>query len=558
MSARWARWPECLEYWVERLIAVGVFLVFKPVDTARCWNLSQNHEDVYFIGMNEHMCTNASGHMDLRSIHQSALDSTPTEESSHAMQTLEPSPKAAPGFVSRLDGEPRVGPPGDAEDPRWQLALRIAASGLLGRSSLLADFLLYIVDRSIRRRTDEITEQRIGVIVFGRAEDYDPIDDNIVRSYARKLRKRIEEYFATEGREETLRLEIPRGGYTPIFSDTPPVLPETADSTAPEDTGTQGSRLSQPLVSESLKVFPPVNQDISRRASGRFRITLGTVFALLMGVVLGVGIMLLGRSSLLESPQEALSHVLWRQLFSGDRDTFIVPSDDGLVIMQRLIERPVPLAEYVSGSYRTAVKPDTQPDTKEILKLGGRRFTSVVDLDFATRLAQLKEVVHGRTMVRYAHDLRMDDLRTGNAILIGSDEANPWIELFRPQLHFRFQFDPDPDKPSGFVNLYQRPGEAKIYTTKGQQDQTYGIIAYLPNLGETGHVLIVAGLNTAGTEAAAAFLLNRSSMMPSLLRARTAHGELQPFELLVGADNVATNASAPHIVLERIGLPPGH
>jgi hypothetical protein len=142
--------------------------------------------------------------------------------------------------------------------------------------------------------------------------------------------------------------------------------------------------------------------------------------------------------------------------------------------------------------------------------------------------------------------------------LIGSDESNPWLELFRPQLHFRFQFDPDPDKPSGFVNLYPRPGEATLYTTKGQQDQTYGIIAYLPNLSETGHVLIVAGLNAAGTEAATAFLLNPKSMMPTLVQARTAQGNLQPFELLVGAGNVATNASMSHIVLERIGLPRGH
>src|ERR1700733_10218869 len=78
-----------------------------------------------------------------------------------------------------------------SDDPRWQLAQRIAASGSLGRSGLLSDFLLYIVDRSIRGQTNEITEQRIGVSVFGRAEDYDPNEDNIVRSYARKLRKRI-------------------------------------------------------------------------------------------------------------------------------------------------------------------------------------------------------------------------------------------------------------------------------------------------------------------------------------------------------------------------------
>jgi hypothetical protein len=132
------------------------------------------------------------------------------------------------------------------------------------------------------------------------------------------------------------------------------------------------------------------------------------------------------------------------------------------------------------------------------------------------------------------------------------------LSSFRPQLHFCFQFDSDLDKPSGFANLYPRTGEAKIYTTKGQEEWTYGIIAYLPNLTGRGHVLIVAGLNTAGTQAAAAFLLDPKSMAPILQRARTGHGDLQPFELLVGAGNVATNASTPHIVLERIGLPQAH
>ena len=474
------------------------------------------------------------------------------------MQTLEPSPKAAPGFVPRLDGALGVRMPSNAEDPRWQLTLRIAASGLLGRSSLLSDFLLYIVDRCIRGRKEEITEQRIGVIVFGRSEGYDPNDDNIVRSYARKLRKRIEEYFDREGREETLRLEIPRGGYTPIFSHAPPASSATDESIATGDVVPSQPGISQLTIPESLEVISPAVQDSPSRVREPFRITLGMVLALLVGILLGVGIMLLKHSRLMESREEASSRMLWRQLFSRDRDTFIVPSDDGLVIMQRLIERPVPLTEYVNGNYRSTVKTDGDPDAKEIIKLGGRRFTSVVDLDFAARLAQLKDVVPGRMMIRYAHDLRVDDLRAGNAILIGSDEANPWIELFRPELHFRFRFDPDPDMPSGFVNLYPKPGEAAIYTTKGQEDRTYGIIAYLPNLSKTGHVLIVAGLNTAGTEAATAFLLDPSSMMPTLRRASAANGNLQPFELLVGAGNVATNASTPNMVLERIGLPPGH
>jgi hypothetical protein len=467
------------------------------------------------------------------------------------MQTLEPSPKAAPGLVSRLNDAADVGLSTDTEDPRWLLALRIAGSGSLGRSELLSDFLLYIVDRCVRGRTEEITEQRIGVTVFGRAEDYDPTDDNIVRSYARKLRKRIEEYFSSEGREETLRLEIPRGGYTPIFTEVAPLPDQVHDTPASETSDNQ-----EPPIE---KTIAPTESEapIPHRARGYLRVTPGIILALLMGVLLGAGLMLLRRSPWIEPRREMLSHVLWRQLFSKDRDTFIVPSDDGLIIMQHLTERPVPLTAYVDGSYRTPAKTNGESNVAEILRLGGRRVTSVVDLDFVAHLAQLKEVGPERMMIRYARDLRMDDLRTGNAILIGSDEANPWIELFRPQLHFRFRFDPQPDKPSGFENLYPRAGEASLYTTKGQEEQTYGIVAYLPNLTNSGHVLIVAGLNAAGTQAAAAFLLDPSLMMPTLQKARTTHGDLQPFELLVGAGNVATNASTPHIVLERIGPPPG-
>jgi len=470
------------------------------------------------------------------------------------MQILEPSLKAATGFAPRLPGAAGVGSKINANDPRWQLALRIAASGSLGRSQLLSDFLLYIVDRSIQGRADQITEQQIGVIVFGRTEDYDSNDDNIVRSYARKLRKRICEYFATEGRKEALRLEIPRGGYAPIFSEQLIAQPEmehhAIDSHAIElQNATDTLRPhSDPIDVSSLPTLDP-----RLRIAGELAPAI--VVALLVGLVLGVGATLLLTTRPPLSLEDAASHSLWRQLFSKDRDTFIVPSDDGLVIMQRLIERPLPLTSYVNGSYRAAAKTDTL-GAAEIFKLSGRRFTSVADLDFATHLAQLKEVVPGRMMVRYARDLRMDDLRSGNAILIGSDESDPWIELFRPQLHFCFRFESDPDKPSGFVNLYPRAGEAQIFTTKGQEEQTYGIIAYLPNLTNHGHVLIIAGLNTAGTQAAAAFLLDPSSMILPLQQARAAHGDLQPFELLVGAGNVARNASTPHIILERIGLPP--
>ena len=81
----------------------------------------------------------------------------------------------------------------DLDDPRWHLVQRIVVSRSMGRSPLLSEFLLYICDRHLRDQSAELTEQRIGVHVFGRSEGYNSNDDNIVRNYARTLRKRVDD-----------------------------------------------------------------------------------------------------------------------------------------------------------------------------------------------------------------------------------------------------------------------------------------------------------------------------------------------------------------------------
>src|SRR5271156_4712882 len=105
-----------------------------------------------------------------------------------------------------------------ATEPRWQLAQRIVASRSFAKSALLSRFLLYVCEREITGKTGEISEHQIGVHVFGRRPGYHPGEDNIVRNYARQLRHRLDQYFLEEGREEELRLSIPRGKYVPVFS----------------------------------------------------------------------------------------------------------------------------------------------------------------------------------------------------------------------------------------------------------------------------------------------------------------------------------------------------
>ena len=78
-------------------------------------------------------------------------------------------------------------------------------------------FLTYIVEQTLAGQTDGIKELVLASEVFDRAADFDPKVDTIVRVEAGKLRKRLEEYYAGEGAEAPLRIEIPKGSYVPQF-----------------------------------------------------------------------------------------------------------------------------------------------------------------------------------------------------------------------------------------------------------------------------------------------------------------------------------------------------
>src|SRR5258706_3410732 len=78
-------------------------------------------------------------------------------------------------------------------------------------------FLRYVVEEALAGRADAIKEYSIGVEVFGRGPSFDPRISNIVRVEAQRLRSKLAKYYDGEGREEILRIELPKGGYAPTW-----------------------------------------------------------------------------------------------------------------------------------------------------------------------------------------------------------------------------------------------------------------------------------------------------------------------------------------------------
>src|SRR5260370_29232126 len=94
---------------------------------------------------------------------------------------------------------------------------KILASPGFANADRISRFLRYAVEETLNGQTDKLKESLVGIDVFGRKPTYDPRVDAVVRTEAVKLRARLREYYESEGREDQIGIDLPKGGYIPAF-----------------------------------------------------------------------------------------------------------------------------------------------------------------------------------------------------------------------------------------------------------------------------------------------------------------------------------------------------
>jgi len=428
------------------------------------------------------------------------------------------------------------------DDPHWELAQRVAAGPHFARSPLLSKFLLYVVSETLEGRGDDISEHQIGVQVFDRPPDYRTLEDNIVRSYARQLRRRLADHFADEGSAEPVRIDIPLGGYVPVF------IPANGDSGNHD-----GAGLSAALQGHAPSA--PIQQGAPAAESGQqskpIRRALVVALAAAYSVALVATTWYAARRTTASGPAEEPAHALWAALFSGPGNSYIVPSDAGFNLVEDLSRRPVPLAEYIAGSYQELPLDGVDPHSAEDLRT--QQLTPFVDLQIASALSRLAEDNPHRVFIRFPRDLRLEDLKSANAVIIGSLGSNPWAALAEANANFRIVDQPGMSGAE-IINMKPRPGEASSYASHWNEPahETFALIAFLPNLGGNGHLLVLEGLDVAGTQAAAEMLLDPSALDPILKSATRPDGSLRNFEVLLRSTSIESNATGTQVIASRI------
>ena len=117
----------------------------------------------------------------------------------------------------------------DPDDARRQVTA-ILASDSFRRSERQSQFLRFICDLTLTGDAAKINEYLLAHEVFGRGPDYSPGEDSVVRRQAHTRRQKLQDYYAGEGRNDAVRIDIPVGRCVPVFV----IHCETADSRSPD------------------------------------------------------------------------------------------------------------------------------------------------------------------------------------------------------------------------------------------------------------------------------------------------------------------------------------
>jgi len=383
----------------------------------------------------------------------------------------------------------------------WALLERIAASSQLRRAPRLREFLFYVGKRALKDGCDEVHEQEIGVQVFGRPGNYDTNTDNIVRVNASELRKRIEAYFDSEGLDEPLILEIPRGSYIPVFRYRP-----SEPKTATEVSLPKLEFTAQQAEAAAQSVSTPVQRNWARLA-----LISSSVLCLALAIC-SVTLWNLFRSRdhvLYPWKYSPSLSSLWAEFLDANRDTDVIMADTSFSMIQGLRKQSYSFNEYLNRSYIS--QPTAQEQSSEldaVVNLIGSKYLASADtFRLAYRILAL-DPAGQRMHLYHAREYTPALIKQHNVILIGGRIANPWVDLFDSQLNFTVTYD-----QNGYPSVTNRSPigmESKVYSIAGPIG--YSVAAYLPNPDHNGKVLIIEGTTSESTEAAGDFLLSEDQL----------------------------------------------
>ncbi|MGA8531099.1 MAG: hypothetical protein WB622_15390, partial [Acidobacteriaceae bacterium] len=252
------------------------------------------------------------------------------------------------------------------------------------------------------------------------------------------------------------------------------------------------------------------------------------------------------------SPDIRPAMLPWTAIFRPPHLTQIITSDPAIAEVQALTGNAISVSDYANHTYLPnpqQLSPESYR-TSEMVLGGGN--IAAVDPMIAVEIAVTAQSSAKFIRVHSARNLRMADLKTDdNFVFLGSPRSDPWSALFSDQLDFRFVYSKSYGQEI-IRNFRPQPHELPQYLPTalgGGTGQSFAIVALVQNLDQNGQVLLLAGADAEGTEAAGRFVTDLPRLSATLQQCGIPDaGPIRHFEVLLRINTMAGSPNGTDVV----------
>ena len=383
----------------------------------------------------------------------------------------------------------------------------------------LQKFLEYVASKTIAGLSSEIKEYTIGTEVFGRASEYDPRVDTVVRVQALRLREKLREYYESEGAADEVRLIIPKGHYIPHFVRRPG-LPELGISSA---SPSPASSTSLAAATQPVSTWKPVAD------RNRYALWLRVSLAALVFAGLGLLVVHSKRVSSFQAGDPVQQNRkgvaaaslaptgLWSDFVKHDTPPIVAYSNDVFLKTESSDLLRVKDDEIGNlGATPTSEMATRSSINRRLLLQAGPvsvddSYTGTGEVMAVFYLTRMFGDLHTMLQVKRSRLVSVDDLSRHDLIFLGSPRENAFLAGLPLTQDFVFVWPHPASAWKGrILNLHPQRGETASFEVERDPKNhvmrtDYSLISFLPGITPARRIVVLGGITTLGTQGAADF-----------------------------------------------------
>lgn len=381
---------------------------------------------------------------------------------------------------------------------------KVANSGVLHGSESLRKLLRYLAHHAIEHPGTPLKEYQIATEELGRPADFDPAVDSMVRVQAGRLRAKLADYYAGEGADDIVRIELAKGAYALSFHHRQP-----------------GE--SHPEVERVVEHEAQAAARAGVGAPRAWMVTTATLSILLAAAL--IALFVSSRETLVagarnEGVAPVPLQVFWKPFLHGPDEPWVVFSNAAF------FGRPETGLRYYNPSHDPA---DAVWD----------HYTGVGEVLAVHNLDQVFGALHRNLRVKRGSLFSLDDAKNNDLIFVGSPSENLTLLEIPGSTQFVFQrMASGPRKGDlAVANVHPLAGESEFYLASPSSaplTEDYAVVAFVPGLNPDRSEMIIAGTTTFGTQGGVEYVC-RPDSVGELLRelSASASSDVKPFEALL-------------------------